>query len=113
MNVAAALRFSTINTLDEATLRQLLEATYTKIITLMADDPLTRVKPLALERLLLRQIAGIYGREDRHGERGVLWRRLHASLRMLTGRGLLPPLRADFPARAVLGAGGTAGHPAR
>ncbi len=98
VNVSAALRSSSIATLDERQLKQLLEATYAKIVALMADDPLARVKPLAIERLLLRQIAGIYGREDRRGERGVVWRRLHASLCMLFGRGHLPPLRTDFPA---------------
>lgn len=98
VNVSAALRFPGIANLDEQQLVQLLEATYNKIVALMIDDPLTRLQPLALERLLLRQIAGIYGREDRRGERGVVWRRLQASLRMLAGKGLLPPLRADFPA---------------
>lgn len=97
VNVSAALRFPGIVTLDESQLTHLLEALYEKIVALMADDPLERVRPLALESLLLRQVAGIYGREDRRGERGVAWRRLRAMLRMLAGEGLLPPLRADFP----------------
>lgn len=97
VNVAAALRAPRLATLDERGLDELLDRMFAKIVTQMAEDPLTRLAPLGLEQLAFRQLAGIYGREDRRGERGVVLQRLGASFRMLGGRGLTPPLRRDLP----------------
>jgi len=96
-NVAAALRTPKITSLGEQPLRELLDTLYTRTVTLMADDPMVRLAPLAVEGMVFRQLVGMYGREDRRGERGMLLRRLRATVRMLGGRGTVPALRRDFP----------------
>lgn len=97
VNVSAALHSKHLAVIDEHKLREMLEVIYKKVVATAVEDPLVRLKPLAIERLTFRQLLGLYGREDRRGERGVLLKRLSLSLRMLAGQGLVPPLRLGFP----------------
>ena len=58
---------------------------------------LDRVEPAGAARTLFRQLAGLYGRYDRVGERADVAGRLNVSVRMLAGKGNVPKLRDGFP----------------
>ena len=98
VTLAALLRTRRIPRLEDRQLDEFLTALPTKIVEGTAKDPLHRLRPVWGERVLFRQLLGVYARADRYGERGILCKRLGYSLRMLGGRGLVPPLRDDFPA---------------
>ncbi len=93
------LRALRVDKLEAPALGGLLDAFEKRVAAEVAADPLERQMPPAMARLALRQLLCVYGREDRWGEaRGGMRRRLNAYLRMLSGRGLTPPLRPGFPA---------------
>lgn len=62
----------------------------------VADADLERVEPIGREAAAFRQIVGVYGRIDQVGERANPVQRLSTSIRMLTGKGTLPPLRPEL-----------------
>ncbi|MHB9134328.1 MAG: YkgJ family cysteine cluster protein [Armatimonadota bacterium] len=94
---AAVLRSVHLGELSDEKLREVLDAVQRKVIEATGEVELVRRSPGGMTRVTFRQLLGVYGREDRRGERGMLLRRLRASLRMVGGWGKVPQLRADFP----------------
>jgi len=109
--LSAALRTPRIAELDSVKLAELLTTASAKVIAAVADDPLTRRHPGGVTLLMFRQLLGVYGRADRLGERVDVGQRLRHALRMLGGRGMTPPLQADFPATPFAALEGMFGIP--
>jgi len=76
---------------------KVLDAFCSAAIAAAISDPLDRHAPLAMTRLSFRQLLMLYAREDRRGARPSLLNRYLDFLRMLAGRGQLPPLTATMP----------------
>jgi lysine-N-methylase len=98
VQLTALLRTEKIAEVEGRELNDFLEVVAIRVVAAIADAPMPRVRPPWLVRSAFRQVLGIYGREDRRGERGQLLSRLSAALRLLAGHGLVPRLRPDTPA---------------
>ncbi len=97
VSMANALRHSEIGSLKGRKLSDFLDALASEVQESAADDPLERDAVPGPARLAFRQLAGLYGRYDRVGERAQFGRRLGVSLRMMAGKGAVPPIRDGFP----------------
>jgi len=94
-NLSAILRQPGI--LDEHKLNDLLDAAASEVQEDAAENPFDREAPREPELLALRQLAGIYSRYDRVGEKAQMGWRMKAAVQMLAGKGAVPKLREDFP----------------
>lgn len=96
-NLAALLASPRVVELEGRKLSAFLETVARKVRDAAASAPARRTTPPGQVLFSFRQLAGLYGRLDRVGEAPRLLARLRDALRMLGGRGQVPPLRADFP----------------
>lgn len=60
-------------------------------------ETMRRIAPSGPQRMAFRQLLGVYGRMDQVGQKAQVGRRLNVSLRMLAGKGRVPPIREGFP----------------
>ncbi len=98
VDLAYLLRHPRIVGLEGKKLGDLLDAAEAEAQEGAADDDLDRAAPSGPERLFFRQLLGLYGRIDQVGGKPQLGRRLSVSLRMIGGKGQVPPIRDGFPA---------------
>jgi lysine-N-methylase len=95
VNLAAILRQPGV--LDGQKLHDVMDAATSEVQQDAAEFPLVREAPKETGRMALRQLAGIYSRYDRVGEKAQMAWRLKTAITMLHGRGMVPRLRDDFP----------------
>lgn len=98
VNLTAALDNPGIPGLDDRKLDDLLRRAMSQLEEAALADPLPRVSPPGIIRATFRQILAVYGRRDGVHEKPRVWQRLTNSLRMVRGRGTVPPLRKGLPA---------------
>lgn len=97
VNLAAVLRHPRIATLEGEEFDEYLEDVAAEVQSAAAADTLRRKSPSGPEHVAFRQLAGLYSRYDRVGEKAHLTKRLSVSLAMLSGKGAVPQLRDNFP----------------
>ncbi|BDI32434.1 hypothetical protein CCAX7_44850 [Capsulimonas corticalis] len=97
VNLAAVLRHPRIVKLTEEEFEEFLDDVAAEVQSTAAADTLRRKSPTGPEHIAFRQLAGLYGRYDRVGEKAHLTQRLSVSLAMLSGKGAVPAVRAGFP----------------
>jgi lysine-N-methylase len=97
VDLAEVLRHPRIGALKGRKLDEFLDDLASQAQESALDDDLERGTPPGPARLTFRQLVGLYGRIDQVGGKANFGRRLAVSLRMLGGRGEVPPIREDFP----------------
>jgi len=98
VNLAAALHNRRLRDVTDRELDTLLDTAMKQVLAAAAQDALPRVAPTRVTAAMFRQLLGALGRRDRARAGQSLGWRLSTSIRMLGGRGPVPPLRTDFPA---------------
>jgi len=96
-NLTAALRTPRLAGVEMKKLDELLAKLTAMVVEKVKGDALVRLAPPGLTRAMFRQMLAAYGRADRIGQRPNVWQRLTVGLRMLNGRGTMPPIRPGFP----------------
>jgi len=95
--LADSLRPLFLSALDATSLEKVI-ATYRHLaLSAVEKDTLCRTQPKGVIRAGFRQLLAIYAQQDRYNERRKLLPRFATYLSLLTGQGIVPVLRADFP----------------
>ncbi len=97
VNLSTLLHNPKIAELQGSELSTFLSTISEKIINSAIATDVKRIPPASIVRFLFRQIMTIYTREDRVGDKTKLSKRLSSMLAMISGNGLIPELRKDFP----------------
>lgn len=94
---AALLQTPRLAELDDAAFADFLRTVREKVLEKVGAEEIVRRQPGGSVGMSFRQLLGVYGREDRRGQRGLAGWRLRTSLALVFGRGAIPALRPGFP----------------
>lgn len=97
VNLSDLIRRSDIQQLEGTRFSDFLDGAVAMVQQEAIEDPLVRMELTGMERGAFRQVLGVYGRIDQVGEKAKPIPRLSTLLRMLAGKGMVPPLREGFP----------------
>jgi lysine-N-methylase len=112
VNLSALLRNPRLAGIELKELTTLLDKVTPTLLEAAGKDALPRVTPPGVLRTAFRQLLGAYVRGDRRGEDANLGARFAANWRMLTGTGMVPRIRPDFPDVPFAALEASAGIPA-
>ena len=97
VNLVDLIHRSEIEPLSGRDLEEFLDTAVSIVQEEAVYDDLERKPPSGMVRTAFRQLIGVYGRLDSVADRSKPLERLSTSMRMYGGKGVIPPLREDFP----------------